>query len=94
METGLCFPTFGGPSGPQVVNGPQDEPQGLLLLPRHSQDLHGRLELGELLRRSLLLLGLRRSRVNGRLKDADGPCGRGSPWRGGGSRRRSSQLGG
>lgn len=62
----LCFsggnsrgsPTFGGPGGAQVIDGSQDQPQGLLLLPGHSQDLHGCLEFGELLSSSLLLLGL------------------------------------
>lgn len=58
-------PTFGGPGGAQVIDGPQDEPQGLLLLPGHSQDLHGRLQLGELLGSSLLVLGLQRSEVKG-----------------------------
>lgn len=63
---GACFPTFGGPGSPQVINGSQDEPQGLLLLARHPQHLHGGLEFGELLRCSLLLLGLRRSKVKWR----------------------------
>lgn len=62
----VCIPTFGGPGSPQVINGPQDEPQGLLLLTGDPQHLHGCLEFGELLRRSLLLLGLRRSKVSGR----------------------------
>lgn len=68
------LPTFGGAGSPQVINGSQDEPQGLLLLAGHPQDLHGGLEFGELLRCSLLLLGLRRSKVKCR-QDA-----RGSVW--------------
>lgn len=63
-------PTFGGSGSAQVIDGSQDEPQGLLLLTGHSQDLHGRLEFGELLSSSLLLLGLQgpeqRSKVKGR----------------------------
>lgn len=51
-------PTFGSPGSPQVVDGPQYEPQGLLLIARDAQDLHCRLQFGELLRRSLLVLGL------------------------------------
>lgn len=53
-------PTFGGSGSAQVIDGSQDEPQGLLLLTGHSQDLHGSLEFGELLSSSLLLLGLQR----------------------------------
>lgn len=51
-------PTFSGSCGPQVVDSPQDEPQGLLLFPRNAQHLHGRLQLGELLQGSLLVLRL------------------------------------
>lgn len=51
-------PTFGGPGSPQVVDGPQYEPQGLLLVAGDAQHLHRRLQFGELLGRSLLILGL------------------------------------
>lgn len=51
-------PTFGGPSSAQVVDSPQDEPQGLLLIAGDSQHLHRRLQFGELLGRSLLILRL------------------------------------
>lgn len=53
------MPTFGGPGSPQVVDGPQDEPQGLLLVAGDAQHLHCGLQFGKLLRRSLLVLGLR-----------------------------------
>lgn len=56
-------PTFGGSGSTQVIDGSQDEPQGPLLLSGHSQDLHGRLQFGELLSSPLLLLGLHRSKV-------------------------------
>lgn len=53
--------TFRGPRSPQMVNGPQDEPQGFLLITRDAHHLHGSLELVELLSRLLLLLWLQRA---------------------------------
>lgn len=58
----MGVPTFGGSCSPQVVNGSQDEPQGLLLFTRDAQHLHGCLQLGELLRGSLLVLRLEERR--------------------------------
>lgn len=54
----IFFVTFGGPCHSQVVNGPQHQPEGLLLLNRDAQNLHGRLQLRELLGGPLLLLRL------------------------------------
>lgn len=50
--------TFGGSCSPQVVDGSQDEPAGLLLIGGNAQHLHGRLQLTELLSCLLLLLRL------------------------------------
>ena len=43
---------------PEVVDGPQDEPEGPLLVPADPQNLHGCLQLGELLRGPLLIFSL------------------------------------
>lgn len=49
--------TFGGSCSPQVVDGSQNEPAGLLFIGGDAQHLHGRLQLTKLL--SCLLLFLR-----------------------------------
>lgn len=53
--------TFRGPGSPQMVNGPQDEPEGFLLIAGDAHHLHGSLELVELLSCFLLLLRLQRA---------------------------------
>lgn len=50
--------TFGGPSSPQMINGPQDQPEGFLLVAGDAHHLQGSLELVELLGRLLLFLWL------------------------------------
>lgn len=65
----LGVPTFSGSCGPQVVNGPQDEPEGLLLFARDAQHLHGCLQLGELLRGSLLVFRLEKDMIRSNCKD-------------------------
>lgn len=81
LNMGTCVPnhrgsaTFGGSGSAQVIDGSQDQPQGLLLLSGHSQDLHGSLEFGELLRGSLLLLGLQGAKVRGQRSPSVQPTG-------------------
>lgn len=53
--------TFRGPSGPQMINGPKDEPEGFLFIAGDAHHLHGSLELVELLGRLLLFLWLWRA---------------------------------
>lgn len=43
---------------PKMVDGPQDEPEGPLLITTDPQNLHGCLQLGKLLRGPLLILSL------------------------------------
>ena len=47
-----------------MVDAPQDEPQRPLLVRGNAQDLHSRLQLSELLRGALLIVGLRRQPGN------------------------------
>lgn len=65
LSLGLLMPlspeqlvTFRGPGSPQVINGPEDEPEGFLLIAGDAHHLHGSLELVELLGRLLLFLWL------------------------------------
>lgn len=50
--------TFGASRSSKMVDGPKDEPEGSLLVAADSQDLHGCLQLGELLRGPLLVFWL------------------------------------
>lgn len=50
--------TFGGSRSSKMVDGPEDEPEGPLLVAADPQDLHGCLQLGELLSGPLFVLRL------------------------------------
>lgn len=53
--------TFGSSCSSKVVDGPKDEPEGLLLITTDAQNLHGGLQLRKLLGGPLLNLSLRDS---------------------------------
>lgn len=50
--------TLGRSCSSQMVDGPEDQPEGPLLVAADPQHLHGRLQLGKLLGGALLILGL------------------------------------
>lgn len=50
--------TLGCSRSPEMVDGPEDEPEGPLLITADPQNLHGCLQLGKLLGGPLLILSL------------------------------------
>ncbi len=50
--------TLSSSCSPEMVDGPEDEPEGPLLVTADPQNLHGCLQLGELLGGPLLILSL------------------------------------